>query len=203
MARLVKVEMHSVNPVGDTAIWSITLEGPQTPPDPQVEANTLAGPLASMITTHLVEEYSELHTWDRVVTRPFESTTGTPALGGEVGLAVANTGTTTNLPPDCAFVVSLRTATSGARGRGRFYLPAPLANNATDDGLVLESFIDSVEAYITAVLTAWEAAGYTPVVYSRTYKSFAPVIQLEFGNVWDTQRRRDNAIRETRRRVYI
>jgi len=101
------------------------------------------------------------------------------------------------LPADVALVVSLRTDLANRSGRGRFYLPQPAALTLTTDGkydsALATTLCDSLEA-------AWQ--GYTtvgsPVVYSRTMRAIQPVVSFDVGDLFDSQRRRENGLSETR-----
>ena len=112
---------------------------------------------------------------------------------GHAGVAVGNA-----LPADVAIVVSLRTVLANRSGRGRFYLPQPatnvLAADGTLDPVVQQDLVDIAS-------NAWAAAnsgGEIPVVYSRTLRSTQAISSFNVGSLLDTQRRRENALTESR-----
>lgn len=113
------------------------------------------------------------------------------------GVSVANP-----LPADVAVVVSLRTQLANRQGRGRYYLPQLAVNTVAADGsldtAIRGTILDSLEeAYLGYTV------GRTPVVYSRGRPSdptrfTTPVTSFNIGNLFDTQRRRENALTEVR-----
>lgn len=138
---------------------------------------------------------------------------GTDALMrvAEDALTVPVAGSTgPKMPPQCALVISTRTNTPGARGRGRLYWPAP--------GLSLAAGTMRISAPTTAQLVA-DAATYfkglqdalftssgggapwqsiSLCVRSRANKQSPHVTRLEVGDVVDTQRRRRDTLIESR-----
>lgn len=119
---------------------------------------------------------------------------------------VAGTGSASKTLQD-AVVVSLRTATPGARGRGRMYWPAlgasldgqfrlttPSAANVADGAKTLLKLIgDQLNAELAAnsIVATVELA-----VRSQTLHECNPVVRLQVGNVLDTQRRRRDSLTE-------
>jgi hypothetical protein len=109
------------------------------------------------------------------------------------------------LPPQLASVVSLRSATPGPKGRGRFYLPIGSTSILAADGLIplvtRQDVIDNFKTYFNAV----SAATGTPalVVWSRVHGVMAPVTRIQMGSVWDTQRRRRSSLPESRYTVTL
>lgn len=102
------------------------------------------------------------------------------------------------LPQEVALVVSLRTALANRRGRGRFYLPCLAAGTTTATGKVDPTVQTNL---VAALLAAWE--GYNtgtdfPVVYSRTNRTSQLVTAFDVGDLYDIQKRRDNAVAQTR-----
>lgn len=122
------------------------------------------------------------------------------------GTAVAGlTGGTKSLQD--AVVISLRTATPGARGRGRMYWPALGASLgvgfkvasptpaaiATDAKALLKLIGDQLNAELAAnsIVATVELAVRSQVAHHNN-----PVIRLQVGDVLDTQRRRRDALVE-------
>lgn len=119
---------------------------------------------------------------------------------------IAGTGGSTKTPQDC-IVISLRTTTPGARGRGRVYWPAigasldasfklsaPAAPAIADAAKTLFKLIgDQLNAELAAnsIVATVELA-----VRSQTLHECNPVVRLQVGNVLDTQRRRRDALVE-------
>jgi hypothetical protein len=104
------------------------------------------------------------------------------------------------LPPQIAVCVSLRTAFSGARFRGRFYLPSPVTSTLATTGRLATT---NVATFATALSSAFAAAlSGVPlsflVIYSRVGRSTSPVLTLDVGDVFDTQRRRRDKLVEVR-----
>ncbi len=144
------------------------------------EDQTTAGVTLTQIRTGLITQATGQQT------AVAESTVSQP------GVAVGDA-----LPNDVALVVSLRTGLANRSGRGRFYLPCPFSGALTGVGRYDPTFqqqlVDSLEA-------AWN--GYTgvgdPVVYSRKNRSIEDIITFDVGDLFDTQRRRENKVTENR-----
>lgn len=125
---------------------------------------------------------------------------------GAPGAPVVGTGSAL-LPPQSAIVVSLISATPGARGRGRLYFPgfgSQLNTSFRLNSPTPGAFLADVKTYLSAVQTAMLAAIVTPpwvglqlAVRSRTSRSTHQVTQLRVGDVLDTQRRRRDRLPET------
>lgn len=111
----------------------------------------------------------------------------------EVGVAAGNA-----LPADVALVVSLRTGLANRRGRGRFYLPQPAASQLTTNGRVLADFVTDLGASLAAAWGGYNTASDRPVVYSRAARNFTAITSFDIGNLYDTQRRRENKVTEAR-----
>lgn len=100
-------------------------------------------------------------------------------------------------PAQTSVVVSLRTSSSAATGKGRLYWPA---TGASMGGTMrfssgpLGTFLVAMDTYLAAVRTAIRGVGgmSTAVlaVWSRKEALTRPVLQLRAGDVPDTQRRR-------------
>lgn len=117
---------------------------------------------------------------------------------------VAGTGTV-SMPPQCAAVISLRTGTPGARGRGRLYWPTLAASLGSTNGRWVnasrDSFLAAAKTYLSAVGTAMQTplsvSGSTLTVWSRANAGASPVNVLQMGDVIDTQRRRRDNLPES------
>lgn len=135
---------------------------------------------------------------DTVTTVRVDAATGlqdarTDSADTNVGVAAGSA-----LPADVALVISLRTALANRRGRGRFYLPQPAASQVTTAGRVLADFITDLGASLTAAWGGYNTASDFPVVYSRASRNFTPITSFDIGNLYDTQRRRENKVTEAR-----
>ena len=133
-----------------------------------------------------------------VITSEITLATGRQTLRRENGQLIAGVAAANALPADCALVVSLRSALATRSGRGRFYLPQPAASNLTSDG---RATADLVTDLIAALSAAW--AGYNtgvdrPVIYSPTFRVVRPLVTFNIGDLFDTQRRRENKVAEVR-----
>lgn len=107
-------------------------------------------------------------------------------------------GGSTFLPPQCALVVSLRTAKSRGRGHaGRFYIPTA-ASGVAGDGRIsqigAQSFAESAAAFIQSINRI--LPGYRVAVFSEFDQIRENVTHVRVGRVIDTQRRRRTSIAE-------
>lgn len=119
------------------------------------------------------------------------------------------TGNGATAPGQTAVVLSLRTDVPGASGRGRLYWPA-LGIAPTPGGLRIPSgtqvdIATGAVTYLRAVQDALKAgiapapsaATFELAVFSKTKKTHAVVRRILVGNVFDTQRRRRDALVES------
>lgn len=102
------------------------------------------------------------------------------------------------LPADCALVVSLRTALPQRTGRGRFYMPQPAASNLTATGRVAADLIGDLMASLAAAWGAYNTGLDKPVIYSPTFRLTRTITAYNVGDLYDTQRRRENKVTEAR-----
>lgn len=122
------------------------------------------------------------------------ATRGTPLVG--VG--------SPKMPPQAAVVLSLRTNTPGASGRGRIFWPfmagAIDASTLRIASTVGTSMLSEFATYFHAVEDALEAAfpliTFHLAVRSSTTHSTPHVVRMQVGNVVDTQRRRRDTLPE-------
>lgn len=131
-----------------------------------------------------------------------------------LGVAVAaytgeqpSSGAVAVMPPQSAVVISMRTDTPSASGRGRIYWPALGAqigstlrlSNPTTDVLAAEaaSYLKSVQDAMAAVNSGFPPwANLALAVRSKTTKTTPHVRRLMVGDVIDTQRRRRDGLPE-------
>lgn len=142
--------------------------------------------------------YTPTTIFTRVLYRQIESNTGQSEALSEQNWSKPGTGTGSSLPPDNAFVISLRSTGTSRRQRGRMYLPALRSAVLATDGRVDLGDRDDIVDATGALFDGLATAGAVPIIYSRTGRSFIDVTSIDGGDVMDTQRRRDNAITERR-----
>lgn len=126
-----------------------------------------------------------------------------PATGKQLALAVdgqsiSGASAAFAMPADSALVVSLRTAFPQRSGRGRFYLPQPSIDSISSTGRVLADVINDTIASLTAAWTAYNSGVERPVIYSPTFRLTRNVTNFDIGDLFDTQRRRENKLTEAR-----
>lgn len=115
-----------------------------------------------------------------------------------------NPPTTTQLPPQCAYVVSLRSGLSlGRANYGRFYVPVPTWAPGQNGGLATEAqaasartaaktMLKGVEADLQVVVSTMRLVIMSNLGFGHTKL----VSELGVGRVVDTQRRRRNKLNE-------
>lgn len=133
----------------------------------------------------------------RVTTGEITMATGQQQSLRESDVALAGAAAGNALPGDVAIVVSLRTALANRSGRGRFYLPQPAASTLAATGILSNAAQTTIA---NAAENAWDGSNtvLNPVVYSRTRRATVPINTFNVGNLYDTQRRRENALTEVR-----
>lgn len=126
---------------------------------------------------------------------------------GALTAIVGGTGAVTKTPQD-ALVLSLRTNTPGARGRGRMYWPALAASLSTQFQLTTPTpaaIAADAKTWLNAIGTQLNnyfiGIGATPrvVLSVRSVRDHQcrDVVQIQVGSVLDTQRRRRDKLPET------
>jgi hypothetical protein len=133
-----------------------------------------------------------------VITSEITPATGRQTLRRETAQVIAGVAAGNALPADCSLVVSLRTDLATRSGRGRFYLPQPAASNLTVDGGVAADLINDLMASLTAAWAAYNTGVDRPVIYSPTFRVSRNITSFNIGDRWDTQRRRENKVKEIR-----
>ena len=106
------------------------------------------------------------------------------------------TGTGDSLPAHDAILVSRRTASVGARNRGRTYLFAP-CEAAQVDGVLTSTDAGHIATSIDGVRTAMVGSGHTPVIYNVATSVADPFVQ---NNKTITSEDIDRVLRGQRRR---
>jgi hypothetical protein len=133
-----------------------------------------------------------------VSTVTIEQTTGKQLARADTSQVIVGVAAFTSMPADVAVVVSTRTDLPQRRGRGRFYLPQPSTAEATTGGRVQVDFVNDIIASLTAAWAAYNTASDRPVLYSRTDRLLRNITSFNVGDLFDTQRRRENKVLETR-----
>lgn len=135
---------------------------------------------------------------NRVTTGEITTATGQQQTLRESTVSLPGAATASALPADVAIVVSLRSPLANRSGRGRFYLPQPAVTTVTASGRLAAGPQGDI---VTTLSEAWataNGAGESPVVYSRTRRQVVPITSFNIGDLFDTQRRRENALSESR-----
>lgn len=133
----------------------------------------------------------------RVSTGEIEVATGQQQRLADQDVSLPGTSASNPFPADVALVVSLRTALANRRGRGRFYLPQPAVNAGSADGKLTSAAQSDIVAALSNAWGNYNVAK-SPVIYSRTARETNDVTTFNVGDLFDTQRRRENAITENR-----
>lgn len=192
-------EKWSINPVFDP-----TLEFPGSVDQAQLDAAAAAiaalavpAPLLTLMSSAMFVVGARVEVRDDV--------------GDELlALSIANRATalpgtgSPKLPPQSAAVLSLRTNTPGASGRGRLYWPAMGPALTPSGRMVTADVVDRVAAFKeyllamrSALATAFPTIGFDLAIRSRTQQASPHVVRIQMGDVVDTQRRRRDALAET------
>lgn len=131
--------------------------------------------------------------------RSYDGSNGLVASGESIlTTPVAGSSSSASLPPGTATVVSLRTAIPGARGRGRLYMPATVAGTILVSGRMDATYAAAVADDFQDFFDGWNADPSTfPVgVASQAGGFVSTVNSIRVGNVFDSQRRRRDALAE-------
>jgi len=109
---------------------------------------------------------------------------------------VAGTGTaSTQMPAQIAITASLRTGARGAAGRGRMFLPLHAGSTAT--GLIGSTNKNTVGNGVSDFVENIRAVGPLAAIVNPTPLTYSDIDDVQVGNFYDTQRRRENAMDET------
>lgn len=205
MADILRISVQGTMPGGE--VWSVNpcfwlndFSVPVTFAQVQAVAQALA-PLAIASDLRTLNVAGVLVTGYRVEARTFagaleqvaESASTAPSFGQ--GAA--------KLPYQSSVVLSLRSDTPGAKGRGRLYWPAT-AVSLLDTNLRIstpskENIALAAKTYLSGMETAVKATFDTAVlaVWSRVDLAARPVTKILVGDLLDVQRRRRDALAET------
>jgi hypothetical protein len=134
----------------------------------------------------------------RVITAEITPSTGYQTVRKDSDQVIAGVAAGNACPADVALVISLRTTLARRAGRGRFYLPQPAASQLTSTGRVLPDLIGDLIGALSAAWAAYNTATDRPVLYSRTAHTIRNLVSFDIGDLFDTQRRRENKLTEVR-----
>lgn len=112
------------------------------------------------------------------------------------------------MSPQAAMVISVRTDTPGARGRGRLYWPA-MGITVSATGRIptatVTSLLTDAKSYLlgirTDLTTAFPMISFDLAVRSKTSHTTPHAVRLQIGDVVDTQRRRRDVLAEAYQQV--
>lgn len=206
MAILLRVSVFGAMPNGEE--WSVnpvfrigTGGAPLTPAQCLTIATACAAVTVPTGLTALMQGNTTV-TGVRVENR--DLTNGSLASQGEALKGTPTPGTGSNIHGyQASAVISLRTGTPGASGRGRLYWPATgAALNSTDYRISSSNVSNAVtdaKTYLSGLSSAIAVTTTTArlVVWSRKGASTADVTSLLIGNVLDSQRRRRDVLVES------
>lgn len=168
----------------------------------QAMADLVEAWITDLWTNELQALYTTNTTVARVVVGEYDSINGAQQQRAENGVALAGSvdeDVTPPLPGDVALVVSLQTNLANRRGRGRFYLPAMATNTVNATGRLMTTHQTNIAAEVAAQFGLFNAAAPPGlIVASRSNDAGTTVQRVAVGNLFDTQRRRENAVIESR-----
>jgi hypothetical protein len=191
-------EVWSINPVFDPF-------GEVVPPTDQNALDTAADAIASLTPGTALLSLMSTSLWVtgcRLEVRD-DATDALLAISTQLrNGALAGTGTPKRGATN-ALVISLRTTTPGASGRGRIYWPAVGEDVGSDlrfSNAIALGALGGMKTYLNAMraalAAAWPGGAFDLSVRSKTTKSTPHVNKIQVGNVLDTQRRRRDGLVE-------
>lgn len=133
-----------------------------------------------------------------VITAQINVSDGKQLARRETGLTIAGVAAGNSLPADVAVVVSLRSELPQRTGRGRFYMPQPAVSSVTADGKLQSDLVNDLEASLLAAWAAYNTGVDRPVIYSPTFTVTRPIISFNIPDLFATQRRRENKVKQIR-----
>jgi len=143
---------------------------------------------------HVTADVSMLN----VITTTIDPFTGKQLARADTAQVIAGVAGGNSMGADVALCVSLRTSLPQRRGRGRFYLPQPAASQLTTQGRVLPDLINDLIDSLTSAWTTYDSGTDRPVLYGPTDRIIRNIVSFDIGDLYDTQRRRENKVTEAR-----
>lgn len=116
--------------------------------------------------------------------------------------AVPGVGVGTSMPPEVAECVSLRTLLPQRAGRGRFFMP-PIETGNVSAGKIAAAAVTIIVNGAAGLIGILKSNGAIPCLYSRSAHVTRNITSVDVGNLFDTQRRRQNKTIETRTSVNV
>lgn len=110
-----------------------------------------------------------------------------------------NAANTRHMPPQVSLVASLTTPKVGKSYRGRIYLPCPagtISNRFYVNSSTPGTIATTTAQFLSALNAITEASNGTRVCIVSSKGFYTPVTGVRVGSVYDTQRRRSNALFE-------
>ena len=202
MSRLYRMNFQGNMPAGDVFNHSLFCTGSDSSTiNDAVTASAAAAAALTTTASGLQSLYMSTTVWGGTIVEEIDQTTGHSISTGSSSFTHAGTNTVDNaMPGQCALVVTLRSAVVTRRGRGRFFLPSMRAGAGGQTGRLAAASIPLITTSLNAFFAALQtfAVPMNPVVYSPTGRTVADVTSYDFGDVFDTQRRRRNKLIESR-----
>lgn len=134
-----------------------------------------------------------------ITTSQITQSTGQQEQITSTSVTLNGTGVGAPLPTDCSVVVTSRTAVANRRGKGRFFLPPFHAGTlGAAGGRVAAATITDLADALKTAFDVYSGAGSDWHVYSRTDRQLRQVINFDIGDLFDTQRGRQDRVPEVR-----
>lgn len=172
--------------------------------DATTAADSFQGTLLN-VTTGFPALYGTGVHWNAPTVTQLSDADGKTVIARKFGTSTGSgsTGSGSNLPPEVAVAVTMRTARAGKSFTGRFYLPAPLVAQCGPDGSLSSAALTAYNTALeNAVLNFTSTAGKVfPIVYSAKLNTQTDCTRWDMGSIFDSQRRRRNRLVETRRNI--
>lgn len=148
-------------------------------------ADYMSGPWGTALTSDLVQTGALAHAFD---------SDGDPISAAANLTTPAHGAGSSSLPYEVAVVASLRTDFAGRSYRGRSY-QGPISQTAvTTSGRLTSTARTGIGNGLAQYLSHMDSLGYRPVVWSRTKNIATHITSVVVDDVFDVQRRRQNAL---------
>lgn len=182
--------MSGPNPGGD--VWNATVHS-----NSAQNITAVHGQFVTSITTFWgVSTEALFPSGERVTglqTNQLDPLTGKNVAQANTTVSFVGTGAGSAMPPRVSTVISLRTALPTRAGRGRLYLPAPIASACDANGALLAANATLLATAFAAFCTGMTTICPVVVYHVKTFNGTV-VTSVAVGTVLGTQRRRTNKI---------
>lgn len=118
-------------------------------------------------------------------------------------VALAGTATDDCMAQETTPVWSLRTANASKSGRGRLYLPPLTETSNAANGLIVSGSVTQLAAAGQNCIQSLNGASMSVGVFHRFTNDFSAVTAVDVANKFRVQRRRQNAVPDTRVRMTV